>query len=614
MSELIGRNLTVREIFTGRKYRLDYYQREYTWSKSNLEDLLNDLTNRFSSEFEDEYELKDIDSSRGYFLGPIVTGKINGHRSLVDGQQRLTTLTLLLIYLDHLWKDKDKSEDLSHLVFSSRLGAKTFNINVPERDKVMEAILINKDFDTSGKSESVRKIYERCQDIPDMIKEELKKGDALVCFVHWLLERVVMVEIQTSDPDMAFEIFETMNDRGNPLSNMDMLKGYLLSKLDDPQIIVETNNSWRQRITELTDLYTNADSDFLKVWLRAHYADSIRSRKKDAKPGDFDSIGTAFHRWVRDNRERIGLHRAGDYRTFVNRDFERMSSRWKQYIRASWDITTGLENVFYNAKIGIGLQDLLIMATVTPDDDDQTFISKVNLVACYLDLFVARRILNYRNYGYSTVVYTMFNLAKDIRNHNLDSVRDTLQQRVEDLPSFESVSWFALHYHNRRRIHYVLARMIAWIENQCGEGKPFSEYINHKDNKDPYQVEHIWANKFDPYRGEFANEHEFYAQRNRFGGLLLLPRSFNASYGAKSYEEKLELYAIHAQNLLARSLHPKTYANNPKFCRFLEVSGLPFKGYPDCFSKEDMQERQELYRLICERVWSPDRLLEPATL
>ncbi len=614
MSELIGRNLTVREIFTGRKYRLDYYQREYTWSKSNLEDLLNDLTNRFSSEFEDKYELKDIDSSRGYFLGPIVTGKINGHRSLVDGQQRLTTLTLLLIYLDHLWKDKDKSEDLSHLVFSSRLGAKTFNINVPERDKVMEAILVNKDFDTSGKSESVRKIYERYQDIPDMIKEELKKGDALVCFVHWLLERVVMVEIQTSDPDMAFEIFETMNDRGNPLSNMDMLKGYLLSKLDDPQIIVETNNSWRQRITELTDLYTNADSDFLKVWLRAHYADSIRSRKKDAKPGDFDSIGTAFHRWVRDNRERIGLHRAGDYRTFINRDFERMSSRWKQYVLASWDITTGLENVFYNAKIGIGLQDLLIMATVTPDDDDQTFISKVNLVACYLDLFVARRILNYRNYGYSTVVYTMFNLAKDIRNHNLDSVRDTLQQRVEDLPSFESVSWFALHYHNRRRIHYVLARMIAWIENQCGEGKPFSEYINHKDNKDPYQVEHIWANKFDPYRGEFANEHEFYAQRNRFGGLLLLPRSFNASYGAKSYEEKLELYAIHAQNLLARSLHPKTYANNPKFCRFLEVSGLPFKGYPDCFSKEDMQERQELYRLICERVWSPDRLLEPATL
>lgn len=613
MSELIGRNLTVRELFTGRKYRLDYYQREYTWNKTNLEDLLNDLTNKFSSEFEDEYELKDIDSSRGYFLGPIVTGKINGHRSLVDGQQRLTTLTLLLIYLDNLWKNEDKSEDLSHLIFSSRLGVKTFNINVPERDEVMEALLVNNDFDTTDKSESVRKIYERYQDIPDMIKEELKKGDALVCFVHWLLERVVMVEIQTSDSDMAFEIFETMNDRGNPLSNIDMLKGYLLSKLDDPQIIMETNCSWRQRITELTDLYTNADSDFLKVWLRAHYADSISSRKKDAKPGDFDSIGTAFHRWIRDNRERIGLHRAEDYKTFINKDFERMSYRWKQYVRASWDITTGLENVFYNAKIGIGLQDLLIMATITPDDDNQTFISKANLVACYLDLFVARRILNSRNYGYSTVIYTMFNLAKDIRNLDLESVRDKLQQRVQDLPSFESINWFALQYHNRRRIHYILARMIAWIENQCGEGKSFSEYINHKDNKDPYQVEHIWASKFDAYRDEFDNEHEFYEQRNRFGGLLLLPRSFNASYGAKSYEEKLELYAIHAQNILARSLHPKTYENNPNFRSFLEKSGLPFKSYPDGFSKEDMQERQELYRLICERVWSPDRLLEPDT-
>lgn len=86
----------------------------------------------------------------------------------------------------------------------------------------------------------------------------------------------------------------------------------------------------------------------------------------------------------------------------------------------------------------------------------------------------------------------------------------------------------------------------------------------------------------------------------------MLPKDFNASYGAKSYLEKLPHYF--GQNLLAASLSPLAYEKNPSFLRFVEETGLPFKPYPEGFTKADIEERQELYRRICEHVWSPEAL------
>lgn len=600
-----GTARTVRELFTGRKYGLDYYQREYTWTESNVTELIDDLATSFLEDFDELDERNQIASYRPYFLGPIVTSSVGGTRYLVDGQQRLTTLTLLLIHLDHLAQGVDGAESLAPLVFSQKFGSLTFNIDVDEREKVMQAILNDEPFDPNGESESVRNIWERYQNILELYPDDLK-GDTLVYFSDWLLERVVLVEIGTTDQDMALEIFETMNDRGLRLSNTDMLKGFLLARIGEASQIAEANQLWRRRITELADLDKNADSEFMKHWLRGKYADSIRERKKDAVPRDFDLIGTAFHKWVRDNREKVGLVKAGDYTTFVNRDFDRMSSRYLQLLEASQTMTPGWEHVFYNATTGFTLQYLPIMAAITPADDDETVRLKTRLVAGFLDIFVARRMVNFRNFGYSTVVYTMFNLAKDVRNRDLDELRDVLADRVADLPeSFGGAQTFRLTQRNRSHILYLLARMTSWIEGECGVGVGFAEYVN-RSRKKPFEVEHIWADKYERHTDEFDNPYDFADQRDRFGDLLLLPKDFNASYGDKPYLEKLPHYF--GQNLLAASLNPLAYEKNPSFLRFVEDTDLPFKPHPDGFTKSDIEERQELYRRVCEHVWSPDDL------
>lgn len=496
MAELIdvklidGTPRSVRELFTGRKYGLDYYQREYTWTTANVTELIADLANSFLADYDELDEPHQVASYRPYFLGPIVTSSVKGTRFLVDGQQRLTSLTLLLIHLNHLAADIADAEDLAPLVFSRKFRSTTFNIDVLERNNVMHAILDGTPFDPTTESESVRTIWHRYLDIVALFPDDLK-GPALLYFCDWLLERVVLVEIGTTDQEMALEIFETMNDRGLRLSNTDMLKGFLLAKIGEPARIREANSLWRQRITDLTDLDKNADSEFIKHWLRGKYATTIRERKKDAVPRDFDLIGTAFHKWVRDNRSDLTLTKAGDYITFVNHDFERMSQRYMQLVRASRKLTAGLEHVYYNAVTGFTLQHLLIMAAVTPDDEDHTFRQKAELIARFLNVFVARRMINYRNFGYSTVVYTMFNFAKDVRNNDLDKLRDVLADRVADISeSFDGVRTYRLTQRNRSHIRYLLARMTAWIEEESGTGIGFNEYVNRR-RKQPFEVEHI---------------------------------------------------------------------------------------------------------------------------
>ena len=600
-----GTARTVRELFTGRKYGLDYYQREYTWSEANVTELIDDLATSFLEDYDDLDEREQVASYRPYFLGPIVTSSVKSTRFLVDGQQRLTSLTLLLIHLNHLAEGVADAENLAPLVFFQKFGSTTFNINVAERNNVMQAILNGTSFDPSPESESVRNIWDRYQDIVALYPDDLK-GTVLPYFCDWLLERVVLVEIGTTDQDMALEIFETMNDRGLRLSNTDMLKGFLLARIGEPERIRAANSLWRRRITELTDLDKNADSEFIKHWLRGKYAETIRERKKDAVPRDFDLIGTAFHKWVRDNCARVKLIKAGDYATFVNHDFERMSQRYIQLLCASSEMTAGFEHVYYNAVTGFTLQHLPIMAAVTPDDDDRMFRHKAELVAKFLNIFVARRMVNYRNFGYSTIAYTMFNLAKDVRNNDLDELRDVLADRVADIrESFDGARTFRLTQRNRSHIRYLLARMTAWIEEESGIGIGFSEYVN-RWRRHPFEVEHIWADKYERHTEEFDNPYDFAVHRNGFGGLLLLPKDFNASFGAAEYEEKLPDYF--GQNLLAASLNESAYKNNPSFGRFIKRTALPFKSYPEGFTKSDIEERQDLYRQICEHVWSPSRL------
>jgi uncharacterized protein with ParB-like and HNH nuclease domain len=607
MRKIDGEAWTVRKLLGDVKYSIDYYQREYKWGQKQVRELIEDLSTRFLEDFKPHHSRAKVQTYGHYFLGSIIITEKDGLNYIVDGQQRLTTLTLLLIYLNNLKKKRPdlRITGIADLVFSEKYGRRSFNLEVDERTPCMEALFEEQPFDPNGKPESVQNIVARYEDIVRDLPPEIT-GDALPYFVDWLIENVHLVKITAYTDEDAYIIFETMNDRGLSLTPTDMLKSYLLANIEDEHKRNAANSLWKNRILQMNQVGKDVAADSFKAWLRSQYADKIRERKRGANPEDFDLIATEFHRWVRDNRDRVGLDASSDFVQFVQRDFDFYSRQYLRLLEASSSPLTGLEHILYNAHHGFTLQYMLLLAPLVPSDSPGAIDLKLRLVARFVDILLTWRLWNFRSIVYSTMQYAMFLVMRDIRGMEPKPLAVRLHETLDkEQETFATNDRLSMHQQNRWYLHRILARMTDYIEQQSGMPARYMEYVSSA-GPDRYEVEHIWADKPERHTDEFSHPNDFRDYRNRFGGLLILPKSFNASYGALPYENKLPHYI--SQNLLARSLHPRCYQHNPGFLRFVQESGLPFQPHEQ-FKKADLDARQDLFRQLAEKIWSPDSLL-----
>ena len=100
MKEIRGDAKSIRSLLSGAKYAIDYYQREYKWETKQVIELMNDLADKFLQSHDPKHDRSHVESYGHYFLGSIIISDKEGHKFIIDGQQRLTTITLILIYLN----------------------------------------------------------------------------------------------------------------------------------------------------------------------------------------------------------------------------------------------------------------------------------------------------------------------------------------------------------------------------------------------------------------------------------------------------------------------------------------------------------------------------------
>ncbi|MBV6522215.1 MAG: hypothetical protein MNPFHGCM_02361 [Gemmatimonadaceae bacterium] len=403
--------------------------------------------------------------------------------------------------------------------------------------------------------------------------------------------------------------FHESHEHGNERSAVADYGLYFLgSIIVDTEKRTRASRVWKERVQALAELGKDEDADGIKPWLRSQYAESIRERKRDAAPQDFDLIGTEFHRWVRDHETALGLT-ASEFARFIERDFAFYARWYERLRRAGETLTQGLECVHFNAQHNFTLQYPVLLAPLRVEDDETAALRKLRVVAAYLDILIHRRIWNGRAIDYSTMQYAMFLVMRDVRGRSAEELAAMLEDRLdpETAPDFAANGAFRLHGMNGRQIHRLLARMTDYVETRSGQASRYAEYAQR--GKKGYEIEHVWADHPERHQDEFGHPSEFQEYRNRIGGLVLLPKSFNASYGDLPYAEKRGHYA--GQNLLARSLHESAYDHNPGFKRFIAESGLPFRANAK-FRKADLDARQALYQQLAERIWSPERLAQEA--
>ena len=618
MKEMRAEAQSIRALLGGAKFCIDYYQREYRWGTKQIAELIDDLAVNFLESHDAENERSAVEHYDHYFLGSIIISDKDGPKAIIDGQQRLTSLTLLLIYIYRQLGEEEQQAQLADLIFSQKYGKRSFNLDVPEEPEraiCMDALFTGMPFENDGHNESVINILGRYKDIEDHFPEKLRE-EALPYFADWLIENVDLIKITAYSDADAYTIFETTNDRGLSLTPTEMLKGYLLSNIDKSESRNEASNVWRKHIAALQDIGKEEDADAIKAWLRSQYAKNIREHKRDAKPLDFEQIGTGFHRWVRENGEYLGLSGSVDFTRFIKEDFA-FYTRWYEYIRrAAETLTKGLEAIHFNAQNNFTLQYPVLLAPLRHDDSEGEIHRKLRIVSTYLDILIARRIWNSHAIDYSTMQYAMFLTMRDIRGKTSSELATLLLERLlAEGETFANNDRFRLHGMNGRQVHWLLARMTDHVETRAGHDSRYAEYS--KRGKGGYEIEHIWANHPEWHDDEFSHPADFSEYRNHIGGLLLLPKIINASYSDNPYgndepnpknlELKRDLY--YSQNLLAQSLNEETYKNNPGFKRLVQESGLPFRSHNE-FKKSDLDERQKLYIKLAEMIWNPKNLLK----
>lgn len=228
-------------------YQIPNYQRPYSWDKDNIADLISDLVNAFVEQPSEEY-----------YCGSLVLVKSNdknGRCSVIDGQQRLTTFTLLACVIRELYS-KELEPKANVLINESIKVREAFATHTSNDDKLkfltetkfqvaFETLINNKlDFKKTDKEIKryadkkyidengiyFRNAYYIKEALDDSISEHNIKINE---FIEWLYEKVVLTMITCSNDESAIRIFNVLNNRGMPLSPTDILKSELMGKLSD---------------------------------------------------------------------------------------------------------------------------------------------------------------------------------------------------------------------------------------------------------------------------------------------------------------------------------------------------------------------------------------------
>ena len=274
MSEILGdfkpNAKTIRELFDGTNYyQIPYYQRPYAWGDDEIEQLWDDTYTAF--EAKDKY----------YFLGPVILAQTeNGDLEVVDGQQRLTTLTILFCVLRdfHLKELKEKDKALNKQIVNavkSIVDEKYRLILITQahyqnqfKQEILEKTLLPKG--TLTKIEKEKPKY-KFMNAAMILKGKLdilnrRFGPARIKdFVKYILENVVMITITCSNRVSAIKLFQTLNTRGLELNLADLTKSSLLSRLDNDKERQQFIMSWRE-IEKLAEENDESVTDLLTYY------------------------------------------------------------------------------------------------------------------------------------------------------------------------------------------------------------------------------------------------------------------------------------------------------------------------------------------------------------
>lgn len=301
-------------------YMVPSYQRNYAWEDEHVNQLLEDLDVFVTSGFESYYILGQV------ILAPNTASTSHNTWALVDGQQRLTTIYLLMIALREQFlafsiSESDSGEAansyrqvIAALFFQRREGSRQQRFEATkDAKKAIDSILADEALPAISANDSADRVRENFQAISSWIRNNLTDAEKLSNYTRMVLNRVFLIRAELDSEEQALDIFEKINNRGKALNSAELFKNLLFSKVsrDNYEVLDESWNKAGKEVYKV-DFHRAASMEYLMQALLAQRTGTFVSSKnvykewRDLLPRDTAEI-TQFAKNLVDSAKKLAL-------------------------------------------------------------------------------------------------------------------------------------------------------------------------------------------------------------------------------------------------------------------------------------------------------------------
>lgn len=540
-------------------FKIPSYQRKYSWGKEHCEALIQDIE-----------ENKD----NTYFIGSIIW--VEETKDIIDGQQRLTTIILLLLAIyEKLENSQEKMEGDWQKILDEIKGMVVYGngnncrIEFSEEEtkknlrNIIDEIFFKKT-DRTGDEHRHHRIYQNHKKFNECLKD---KNYAKLKEIYEKVTNLTFISAKVQDEQDGYILFDTMNTRGMPLSAIDIIKNAYMRKGEQNK-----KENWEELIGYL------GDADIQEQFLRNNY-NAFRKEYNNIKYIDSDGVRYKFEFGQKANKSNV----IAIYNKCINgtEDFIKMTvahAKSNSYlIGVNTTNNEKLNNIMKNFRYANATGAFMLLLFLLENqgcfkvDDDEL----LNLFDIILRFFVRRNITNRPSTGKTPqILMDIIDKINQIPEANVDyyKIQNILLERFQSETSkdeeIESILKGDIYKTNKIMARYLLCSLCKPHENKETQridlwaktsGKGGKNEKNSENGKDRYiwTIEHIlpegnsradntptcWKDMIrleDKYK-ECSDEEIFdivRKYRHKLGNLTLT--GYNSNLGNKSFEEKKE--------------------------------------------------------------------------
>ncbi len=603
----------IDRVFSNTTYYIDFYQRQYKWNDIPVKRLLEDIFYKFNEEYnknkDSDIPLSQLISKYSwYYLNTYVTNIIDGKLFVVDGQQRLTTITLVLIKLYHQ-SVKYKSK-LSGWLKTKIIGQSGFEeefwMNHEAHKATMLGLLEGKELNTINTSSGItaQNMVANYAIIEKWLDADLKDIHRFESFSFYFLQRLVLINLSVEKTEVPM-VFEVINDRGVKLKPYEILKGKLLGQVDKEELnALKLNEIWDNQVDKINKFKEDEIDQFFIYFLKSKLADTRGTAVK------FDKD---YHRAIFDEEFNsfLGLkHNSKNVKSFLQNEFINFTNLYDKISSYYREYSDKQPYVYYNSLTEMDTQFLLILSACTLNDKEED--EKIYLISKQIDRLFCLLQLQ-RSYNSNSFATEIYKLSAEIRNRSIDEISvifdkylltllaDARGVTVDNAISYGFFKETGIELDKRFK-RYFFARIEKFIADNTSMQMKQSLYdlVQNTGSKNGFHIEHVLSENSEN-KALFNNDEEYFErERNRLGGLLLLKGKDNISSNNETYKKKLKSYANTLY--LNETLREDTYKSKLDFKDMIKKYNLQFR-HMDSFGPQELEERHKLLFDIVKIIW-----------